>query len=238
MTINDLKVAIYADGADVKGMLEMREKGFIKGFTTNPTLMKKAGVKDYISFAEEVLKEIKDVPVSFEVFSDEMELMEKEARRLSGLGDNVYVKIPVMNTKGEATYELVRKLSSEGMHLNVTAVFTMDQVTSVVEALNDEVESIVSLFCGRIADAGVDARVYAREAAAICSKNKGAKLLWASCREVYNIIEADEAGADIITVTNDILKKLGNIGKDLEQFSRETVQMFSDDGKSLGFSIL
>lgn len=238
MRVEDLKVSIYADGADVKGMLEMKEKGYIKGFTTNPTLMKKAGVKDYISFAKEVLSKINDVPVSFEVFSDDFDTMEKEAKKLSSLGNNVYVKIPVMNTKGEASYELVRKLSAEGMHLNVTAVFTMDQVTQVVNALNEEVETIVSLFCGRIADAGVDAREYSKQAAAICSKKRGVSLLWASCREVYNIVEADQSGADIITVPNDILKKIGNMGKDLEQFSRETVQMFSDDGKSLGFSIL
>lgn len=238
MNVEDLKISIFADGADLDGMLEMRKRSYIKGFTTNPTLMKKAGVGDYISFAENVLSEIKDVPVSLEVFSDEFDLMEKEARRLSSLGKNVYVKIPVMNTKGEPSYDLIRKLSSDGINLNVTAVFTQEQIAAVVDALSEDIGGIVSQFCGRIADTGIDVRSYARASVVLCHRKKNVKYLWASCREVYNIIEAEEAGADIITVTNDILRKLGNLGKDLEQFSRDTVKMFSDDGKSLGFSIL
>ena len=238
MRFEDLTIDIYADGADVDGMLEMKKRSYVKGFTTNPSLMKKAGVQDYVSFAQKVLSEIRDLPVSFEVFSDDFATMEVEAKKLASLGENVYVKIPVMNTRGEASYDLIRKLSDEGLHLNVTAIFTLDQVYDVVNALNDEVDSIVSLFSGRIADAGVDARTHTRAAVALCRTNKSAKLLWASCREVYNIIEAQEAGADIITVTNDILRKVSNIGKDLRQYSQETVQMFADDSKSLGFSII
>lgn len=238
MRIEDLTIDIYADGADVNGMLEMKKRPYIKGFTTNPSLMKKAGVKDYVEFAKAVLKEIKDLPVSFEVFSDDEATMEKEARKLAALGDNVYVKIPVMNTKGEPTYDLVRRLSNDGLHLNVTAIFTLEQVARVVEALSGKADSIVSLFSGRIADTGVDAGAYAKAAAALCGSKNNVRLLWASCREVYNIVEAQEAGVDIITVPNDILKKMNGFGKDLLAFSQETVKMFSDDGKALGFSIL
>ena len=238
MKKEDLTIEIYADGADIDGMLEMKKRPYIKGFTTNPTLMKKAGVKDYLSFAKEVVNNIADLPVSFEVFADDVETMEKEARKLSGLGNNVYVKIPVMNTRGEDTYDLISKLSNDGLKLNVTAIFTLDQVERVVSSLSSNEDSIVSLFAGRIADAGVDARSHAKAAVEICSSNPRAKLLWASCREVYNIIEAQEAGAHIITVTNSILGKIDNLGKDLRDFSQETVQMFYKDGRSLGYSIL
>lgn len=238
MKVEDLTIDIYADGADLEGMLEMKKLPYIKGFTTNPTLMKKAGVKDYVDFAENVLKEINDLPVSFEVFSDDVQTMEKEARKLASLSNNVYVKIPVMNTKCEPTYDLIHRLSEAGLHLNVTAIFTLEQVAQVTDALSGKEDSIVSVFFGRIADAGVDARAYARAAAALCGRKDHIRLLWASCREIYNIVEAQEAGSDIITVPNDILKKTNNLGKDLFEFSRETVQMFSDDSEKLGYTIL
>lgn len=239
LKLEDLKIAIYADGADIDGMMEQRKKPYIKGFTTNPTLMKKAGVKDYFAFAGEALKYIRDVPVSFEVFGDDLVTMEKEARKLSSLAENVYVKIPVMNSKKQPTYELVRKLSEDGIHLNVTAVFTQEQVKSVVDALSGEVESIVSVFAGRIADAGIDAREHMKKAAEICHSKKNTLLLWASSREVYNMIEAQESGADIITVTNDLINKADkSLGTDLFEYSHDTVEMFLNDGKALGFSIL
>ncbi|MCR4591209.1 MAG: transaldolase [Lachnospiraceae bacterium] len=238
MTVEDLKIDIYADGADIDGMLEMSRKPYIKGFTTNPTLMKKAGVTDYVSFAGKVLDKIKTLPVSFEVFADDFPTMKKEAEKLSGMGDNVYVKIPVTNIDGEPSYELIRELSKEGLKLNVTAIMPLGQVEKVVESFEDGTENIVSVFAGRIADAGVDAEEHMRKAAKICHKRDGIRLLWASCREVYNIVQAEKSGSDIITVTNDILKKCGNLGKDLEQFSLETVRMFSKDGHALGFSIL
>ncbi len=238
MKFEDLKVTVYADGADIEGMKEEYRKGYVKGFTTNPTLMKKAGVKDYLSFAKEALKEIPDLPLSLEVFADDFETMEKEAKVLSALSDNVYVKIPITNSKGESSIPLIKKLSEEGLKLNVTAILTLAQVKETVEALKEGTENIVSIFAGRILDTGVDAMPIMKEAAQICRSKPGTLSLWASCREVYNIIQADQCGTDIITVTNAILKKLPNLGKDLTQLSLETVQMFVNDGKSLGFSIL
>lgn len=237
MKIEDLKIAIYADGADINGMLEMYQKSYIKGFTTNPTLMKKAGVTSYTEFAKKAVKEIPDLPISFEVFADEFEQMEKEALILSGYGKNVFVKIPITNAKGESSVPLVKKLSEQGVNLNVTAIFTVEQVKSVLEVLSDNTHNIISVFAGRIADAGVDPEDIMKETVALC-KEKGAMSLWASCREVFNIIQADRCGVDIVTVTNDLLAKTSNFGKDLEQFSLETVQMFERDGKSLGFSIV
>lgn len=238
MKIEELKIEIYADGADIDGMLKMKERPYIKGFTTNPTLMKKAGVSDYIEFSGKVLSEITDVPVSFEVFGDDFDTMEKEARKICGMSKNAYAKIPVMNTKGEPSYELIRKLSNDGLQLNVTAVMTIEQVKEVVNALSDEADSIVSVFAGRISDTGRDAAVIMQEAADICHAKKGIKLLWASCREVYNILDAEASKADIITVTNDILDKLKYFDKDLLEFSLDTVKMFANDSKKLGFSIL
>lgn len=238
MRLENLNVEIYADGADVNGMKEMYKKGFIKGFTTNPTLMKKAGITDYKEFAQNVLKEIPDMPISFEVFADDFETMEKEAVILSGYGKNVFVKIPITNSKGESSVPLILALSKRKVNLNITAVFTVKQVKAVLDVLEDGTQNIISIFAGRIADAGVDPEDIMRQTAELCGKKEGTKCLWASCREVFNIIQADRCGADIITVTNDLLAKLGNIGKDLEQFSLETVQMFERDGRSLGFSVL
>lgn len=238
MRIEDLKIDIYADGADVNKMLDEYRKGIIKGFTTNPTLMKKAGVTSYTEFAKKVLKVIPDLPISFEVFSDDFDSMKKEAMVLSEYGNNVFVKIPITNTKGESSIALIKELSALGIQLNVTAVFTIEQVKETVEVLAEGTDNIVSVFAGRITDTGMDAEPIMKEAVRICRTKPGIKCLWASCREVFNIIQADRCGVDIITVTNDILSKLSFLGKDLNEFSLETVQMFERDGKSLGFSVL
>lgn len=238
MKFDELKIAIYADGADIEDMKEEYAKGYVKGFTTNPTLMKKAGVKDYVTFAKEAVREIPDLPLSLEVFADDFDTMEKEAEIISSLGDNVYVKIPVTNTRGESSVPLIRRLSAKGMRLNVTAVFTLRQVREIVDAFAPGTNNVVSVFAGRIFDAGEDAMEIMRKTAEMCREKPGTQSLWASCREVYNIIQADQSGVDIVTVTNDILKKLPGLGKDLEEFSLETVQMFVRDGQSLGFSIL
>ena len=238
MKFEDLKVTVYADGADIEGMKEEYKKGYVKGFTTNPTLMKKAGVKDYVSFAKEAIKEIPDLPLSLEVFADDFETMEKEADVIAALGDNVYVKIPITNSKGESSIPLIKKLSAKGIKINATAILTLDQVRSVVDAFEPGTKNIVSVFAGRILDTGVDAMPIMKEVTEICKSKPGNLSLWASCRELYNIIQADQCGTDIITVTNNILAKLPNLGKDLTQLSLETVQMFVNDGKSLGFSIL
>ena len=237
-SLNDLNVKIYADGADLKEMLEIYKNDYIKGFTTNPSLMKQGGVTDYKEFAKKVLAEITDCSVSFEVFADDFETMEKEADVLANLAPNVYVKIPIMNTKGESSIPLIKKLAAKGYHLNVTAIFTLKQVQEVVDTLNPEVNSIVSVFAGRIADTGVDAVELMKKAAEICKQNPNAELLWASCREFYNIMEAEECGCQIITVQNSILAKSKNYGKDLEEYSLETVRGFFKDASGLGFSIL
>jgi transaldolase len=238
MKYEDLKIKIFADGADLNDMLDAYHKGLVKGFTTNPSLMKKAGVTDYKKFAKKVLDNIKDMPVSFEVFSDDFESMEKEAEILAHIGENVYIKIPITNTKGESSIPLIKKLSNKGYHLNVTAIFTLGQVKNVVEALKPGVNSIVSVFAGRIADTGEDPMKIMNEASEICKNTEGIELLWASCRELYNIVEADKCGCQIITVTNDVLKKIPGMGKGLSQYSLETVRGFYKDASSLGFSIL
>lgn len=237
MTYKDLKITIYADGADINGMIEEYNKGIVKGFTTNPTLMKKAGVKDYLTFAKEAVKAIPDLPISFEVFADDFDKMEEEAKVLSALADNVFVKIPITNSKGETSIPLIKRLSEQGIKLNVTAMFTIKQVEETVDALKEGTENIVSVFAGRIMDAGVDAVPMMEEVNKIIKRKPGTMSLWASCREVFNIVQADKSGTDIVTVTNDLLKKLPNLGKDLDQFSLETVQMFVKDGQSLGYSI-
>lgn len=238
MAFENLKVKIYADGAKLEDMLAAYRSGTVQGFTTNPSLMKKAGVTDYKAFAKEVLSEISDASVSFEVFTDELDTMEKEADILSALGKNVFVKIPITNTKGESTVPLIRKLSKKGYQLNITAIFTIEQVEAVVDALDADTASIVSVFAGRIADTGRDAGEIMRKAAEICKRKPKAELLWASCRELYNIYEADKCGCDIITVPNSILAKSNNVGKDLKAYSLETVQGFFKDASGLGFSIL
>ncbi|MBO6304220.1 MAG: transaldolase [Selenomonadaceae bacterium] len=237
MKIEDLKVDIYADGADIDGMLEMSNKSYIKGFTTNPSLMKKAGVKDYAKFAKEVTSHITDLPISFEVFADDFPTMKKEALILSKFGKNVFVKIPVTNTKGESSANLVKELSAEGVNLNITAIFTLEQTEKIVDALSGNTKNIISVFAGRIADTGVDPEPLMKKAAKICHEKQGTKLLWASCREVFNVVQADRSDTDIITVTNDILGKLKMFEKDLTEYSLDTVKQFYEDGKSLGFHI-
>jgi transaldolase len=232
-----LKIKIFADGADLKGMLEMYRRPDIKGFTTNPTLMRKAGVSDYRAFAREVVAAIPDRPISFEVFSDDFAEMETQAREIARWGQNVNVKIPVTNTRGEPSYALVKRLSAEGIKLNVTAIFTLEQVREVVAALAPEVPAYVSVFAGRIADTGVDPMPHMAAAKALCAMKPKAELIWASPRELLNIFHADAVGCDIITVTNDLLAKLGGVGKDLGVFSLETVKMFRDDAVKAGFKL-
>ncbi len=238
MDYRDLKIDIYADGADIEKMKAEHDKGFVRGFTTNPTLMKKAGVKDYKAFAKEAAAEIRDVPLSFEVFADDFPTMEKEARVLAGFGDNVYVKIPVTNTKGERSTELIRTLSHDGLKINVTAVFTTEQAKEVLEALDPAVPSIVSIFAGRITNAGIDAEPVIREVSELCHRHGNSKVLWASSRELFNVVQAERAGADIITLTDDLIKALPTLGKDLYEYSLDTVKMFYNDGQALGYKIL
>ncbi len=237
MRISDLKVKIFADGADVKGMVEMYRQPFIKGFTTNPTLMRKAGVKDYRAFAKEVLAAIPDRPISFEVFSDEFEEMERQAKEIASWGNNVNVKIPVTNTRGEPAYKLIRALASAGISLNVTAIFTLEQVRDVVAHLDPKTPALVSVFAGRIADTGRDPVPLMAAAHALVHTHPRAELIWASPRELLNVFHAESVGCDIITVTNDVLAKLTNVGKDLTQFSLETVQMFHSDAQKAGFQL-
>lgn len=233
-----LSIKVFSDGAVLETMLHDLNSGLVTGFTTNPSLMKKAGITSYIGFAKDVLKEITDYPVSFEVFADDLEGMEQEARRIAALGDNVYVKIPVTNSKGESTGPLIDRLTSEGIKVNVTAIFTVDQVREVVGALKSGTPAVVSVFAGRIADTGVDPMPIMQEALAICRQKEGVELLWASPRETFNIYQADSLGVDIITCTSDLIKKLELKDKDLTEYSLETVQMFLRDSSSLGFTIL
>lgn len=233
-----LSIKVFSDGAVLETMLHDLNSGLVTGFTTNPSLMKKAGITSYIGFAKDVLKEITDYPVSFEVFADDLEGMEQEARRIAALGDNVYVKIPVTNSKGESTAPLIDRLTAEGIKVNVTAIFTVEQVREVVDALKSGTPAVVSVFAGRIADTGVDPMPIMREALAICRQKEGVELLWASPRETFNIYQADSLGVDIITCTSDLIKKLELKDKDLTEYSLETVQMFLRDSSSLGFTIL
>lgn len=233
-----LSIKVFSDGAVLETMLHDLNSGLVTGFTTNPSLMKKAGITSYIGFAKDVLQEITDYPVSFEVFADDLEGMEQEARRIAALGDNVYVKIPVTNSKGESTAPLIDRLTAEGIKVNVTAIFTVEQVRVVVDALKSGTPAVVSVFAGRIADTGVDPMPIMQEALAICREKEGVELLWASPRETFNIYQADSLGVDIITCTSDLIKKLELKDKDLTEYSLETVQMFLRDSSSLGFTIL
>jgi transaldolase len=237
MKVSDLKVKIFADGADVKGMVEMYGKPFVKGFTTNPTLMRKAGITDYRGFAKEVLAAIPDRPISFEVFSDDFAQMERQAKEIAGWGKNVNVKIPVTNTQGEPAYKLIRALASSGIKLNVTAVFTLEQVRDVMAHLDAKTPAYVSVFAGRIADTGRDPMPLMAAAHALVHTLPHAELIWASPRELLNVFHAEAVNCDIITVTNDVLAKLTNVGKDLKQFSLETVQMFHTDATKAGFEL-
>ncbi len=235
--MDNLKVKIYADGADRDGMLEMYAKPYIQGFTTNPTLMKKVGITDYKAFAHEILQAIPDRPISFEVFADEFTDMERQALEIKTWGENVYVKIPVSNTRQEMAYDLIERLSGAGVRLNVTAILTLEQVQNVADAIKDGPDSIVSVFAGRIADTGLDPVPVMQKALTLLEVAPKAELLWASPREVLNIYQADNIGCHIITATNDLIRKLALGGKDLAEYSLETVQMFYDDAQSAGYTL-
>ena len=237
MTAADLKVKLFADGADLVSMTALYRNPLIKGFTTNPTLMRKAGVVDYKAFAADVLKLIPDRPVSFEVFADDFGQMETQALEIASWGRNVNVKIPVTNTKKEFAGPLIERLSKAGVTLNVTAVMTLDQVERITARLDAKTPAIVSVFAGRIADTGVDPVPIMKRSVEILKSKPKAELIWASPRELLNVFQADEVGCHIITATNDILKKLSLVGKDLDQYSLETVEMFYKDAKAAGFTI-
>ena len=230
-------IKIFADGADIGAMKEAYASGNVSGFTTNPTLMKKSGITDYMSFAKEALSEIKDMPISFEVFSDELDEMEAQAYKLRDLAENVYVKIPVTNTKGETTYKLIEKLTSQNVKVNVTAIFTENQIRNVAEHIVNNTPSVISIFAGRIANAGIDPEPLMEFAVKLTKNNPEKEILWASPREALNIIQAERCGCDIITVTPDILSAMKTFGKDLDEFSLETVKMFYEDACSAGFKI-
>jgi len=234
---HDLKVKLFADGADLTGIREMAANPMIKGFTTNPTLMRKAGVADYKSFALQVLGVVRDLPISFEVFDDDFTEMEKQALEIASWGKNVNVKIPVTNTRGEFCGPLAERLSRGGVQLNVTAVMTVDQVKRVADRLSPDTPAIVSVFAGRIADTGRDPVPIMAESVKVLKSRPKAELIWASPRELLNIFQADAIGCHIITATNDILKKLSLVGKDLDRYSLETVEMFYKDAKAAGYRI-
>jgi len=236
-TVSDLKIAIFADGAEKAGMLEMYAKSYIKGFTTNPTLMRKAGVTDYEHFARDILQAIPDRPISFEVFADDFTEMERQARKISTWGKNVSVKIPISNTRRESAVPLCKRLAREGVRLNVTAIFALEQVQEVVDAVRGGAPTYVSIFAGRIADTGADPVPLMAEAVRRLAAAPNTQLIWASPRELLNIFQADAIGCHVITVTNDILSKLSLVGKDLEDYSLETVKMFYHDGKAAGFAL-
>lgn len=268
MKVSDLKIKLFADGADKDSILELAKKAlvqavpsgpsvgempgrialakaglglqatpFITGFTTNPTLMRKAGVTDYAAFAKEILSEIKDRPISFEVFSDEFNEMERQARIINSWADNVYVKIPITNTKRESAFNLVKKLASEGIKQNVTAILSLEQVKHIIPALGTKIPAIISVFAGRIADTGRDPMPIMKKALEMIKPYQNIELLWASPRELLNIVQANEIGCHIITATPDILKKLDTVGYDLEEFSLDTVKMFYDDGQKVGYRL-
>lgn len=235
--IEHLRVHIFADGADKTGMLDMYAKPYIRGLTTNPTLMKKAAITDYKSFAKDILAAIPDKPISFEVFSDDFAEMERQALEIAGWGSNVYVKIPVTNTRREPAYDLVRKLSKAGVKLNVTALMTLAQVRDVSEALDTDTPSYISVFAGRIADTGRDPVMLMAAAVELMKLKPKSELIWASPRELLNIFQANAIGCHIITVTNDILKKLELVDYDLTEYSLDTVKMFYSDAVAAGFRL-
>ncbi len=237
-SLQNLTVKIFADGADLQEMIKFSAHSHIKGFTTNPTLMRQAGIADYEAFAQKVLAHIPEHPISFEVFADELDEMEKQARHIAAWGKNVNIKIPVTNTKGEFTGPIIKRLSQEGVTLNVTAITTHVQVEKVCESFADNVPGIISVFAGRIADSGVDPEPHMKKALEIVAAKPKLELLWASPRELFNIIQADRIGCHIITVSHALLAKLSLLGKDLTQFSLETVQMFAKDAQASNYTIL
>ncbi len=237
MLRKELKIKIFADGADLAGMKEMYQKPYIHGFTTNPTLMRKAGVQNYEEFCRKVLAEIPDRPISLEVFSDDIKDMSRQARKIAEWGANIYVKIPVTNTGGVPTTKIIKELSDSGIKLNITAILTLDQVRDVTEALSAGTPAIVSVFAGRAADTGHDPVPLMQESLQIITAKPLAELLWASPREILNVVQADEIGCHIITVTNDILKKLDLVGMPLSEMSLNTVKMFYEDARLAGYQL-
>ena len=235
--IGRMKTKIFADGADREGILALYRQPYIKGFTTNPTLMRKAGITDYAAFARSILKEVADRPFSFEVFADDLSEMERQALIITTWGPNVYVKIPITNTKGESTKDVIRRLSAKGLRLNITAMMTVKQVRDILPCFEGSPSSYVSIFAGRIADTGCDPLGIMKEAVSLLRSNPRLELIWASPRELLNIFQAEEIGCHIITVTHDVLKKLELVGKDLDEYSLETVKMFYEDGRKSGFTL-
>lgn len=236
-SLQRLRIKIFADGADQAGMLEMYAKPYVKGFTTNPTLMRKAGISDYRAFAKEILQAVPDRPISFEVFSDEFAEMERQAREIATWGEQVYVKIPVTNTRREAAYDLVERLSRSGVKVNVTALMTLQQVREVVDVVAGDAPCYVSVFAGRIADTGRDPMPLMAAAMELLQLAPNAELIWASPRELLNIFQADAVGCHIITATNDILKKLILVDKELADYSLDTVKMFYSDAQQAGYKL-
>ncbi|MGI8890874.1 MAG: transaldolase [Chthoniobacterales bacterium] len=233
-----LPIKIFADGADLKGIIDLYRKPYIKGLTTNPTLMRKVGITDYESFARSVLEAVQTKPISFEVFSDDFPEMRRQALRIRDWQDNVYVKIPVTNTKGESAVDLIKDLAAEGVKMNVTALLTLRQVEAVAKALSHDVPAVVSVFAGRIADTGVDPTPVMKESINLLQNFPEAELLWASVREVLNVYQAADCGCDIVTVPHDILKKTVTMAHmDLEELSLDTVQMFHRDAEAAGFRL-
>ena len=237
VNLSDLSIKIFADGADLEVIREMSQEPLIQGFTTNPTLMRKAGVDDYRAFALDALKIVTELPISFEVFADAFDEMERQAMEIASWGPNVNVKIPITNTKGESAAPLVEKLSGNGVVVNVTAMFTLEQVNEIVDILDPGTPAILSVFAGRVADTGRDPIPHMKSAVDIAKAKPKSELMWASPRELLNIFQADEVGCHIITVANDMLRKLSSVGKDLGVFSRETVRMFHDDASAAGYTI-
>lgn len=236
--IDSLKIKIYADGADKKEILDLYKNPFIKGFTTNPSLMKKAGITDYVGFAKEILSDIRDRDISFELFADDYENMKRQAKLIASWGKNVYVKIPVMNSKGENTYKLISELSGDGIKLNITAVYTIEQTRDIVLSLKEKTPAVISVFAGRMADVGTDPVPCIVASSALCSMRENTELLWASTREVYNIYQANDLGCQIITVPKDVLNKLPGIGKTSpEEQSLATVKAFLDDATNAGYTL-
>jgi transaldolase len=237
-SLENLSVQIFADGADLEGMASLYKNPMIRGLTTNPTLMRKAGIKDYESFAKEVLQVVKDKPISFEVFSDEFKEMRRQALKIRDWQRNVFVKIPITNSRGESSIPLIRELAKDGTQLNLTAILTLAQVRAVVEVLEPAVAAVVSVFAGRIADTGRDPIPVMKASKALLSDLPKAELLWASVREILNIVQADETGCDIVTVPHDILNKaIKLVGTDLSALSLDTVKMFANDAATAGFSL-
>jgi transaldolase len=235
--LEQLRIRIFADGADLASMLELHGRPYIKGLTTNPTLMRKAGVRDYRAFARDVLAAIKDKPVSFEVLADDFASMERQAVEIAGWADNVYVKIPVTNTRRESSSALIKRLADRQVKLNITAITTLDQIRTILPALDPATPSFVSVFAGRVADTGMDPVPLMARAVQMLSENPTAELMWASSRELLNVFQADSVGCGVITVTRDILDKLTLIGYDLAEYSLDTVKMFRDDAQAAGFSL-